>query len=273
MSNDPYDYNEDGNNQFAVPGLTDRFQVRGLGPRVGDVSPRHNSNARWGATVLLHPQQAETVISTEMFDSNIPIALQLRWAALVQGPYSPVFPIGLDDGALVKLLKSIDYKAGAANESFTLFPGQRQPTCVIVCRQLQVTVKNLSTNDFDSGSDIFLQAAACRVTNVDCDEIIGGGQGYDNATETFVPASTTVVTLLAANSRRAQFVVQNTSNGNMLLKFGTAASFVGPSGTVILPANSEGIYESPVGGYRGAVTAIWQGGGLTGGAIVTEGVF
>lgn len=277
MSN-PYRYDEDddhGDNRFAVPGLTDQQQIAGLGPRQGDIRRRHNPNSRWGSTVILKPQQSQTVISTEMFDSNIPIAVQLRWALNSHAPYTPVFPGGT--GARVELLKSIDLKAGAANESFDINPNQVQPFCVIICRQLAVTVKNLSTSDPDSGDNVLLHAAACVVQSVDCNDILAFGNGYSKVTQQqFIQTqSSTPLLALAPNSRRAQFFVQNTStDSDIIIQWGSDAGFGPPAkGVMILPAGIDGIYESPVGAWTGEVTISFSNGSGDGGALITEGSF
>lgn len=262
-------------NRFAIPGLTDAEQIAGLRPRVGDISRRHNSNARWGSTVILKPQQAQTVIATEMFDSNIPIAVQLRWAANSRAPYTPVFPGGT--GARVELLKSVDLKAGAANESFDITANQTQPFCVVICRQLSVTVKNLDTSDPDSGNNVLLHAAACRVTNVDCNDLLGFGNGYQTISQQeFIQTQlSTPILALAPNARRAQFFVQNTSSdSDVIIQWGLDAGFGPPAkGVMILPAGFNGVYESPLSAWTGAVTISFSNGTGDGGALITEGSF
>jgi hypothetical protein len=125
----------------------------------------------------------------------------------------------------------------------------------------------------EGGVTFFCQAAAAVVQNIDCEDFTGQNLPYNNANSSFVLATTGPVNLLVANSRRTQFFVQNTSAADMIIKLGDGASLAGPTplGSIFLPGGSLGIYESPLNGYAGLVTAAWRTGG-SGGAIVTEGI-
>lgn len=292
MSDDDYHYGDYGTEspEWSVPGMTDAEQIAGLRPRQGDgVIRRHNSNARWGSTArvdfagssLPNPHTSAALIDTNDFDTNLPIAYQLRFALNAAGPFSPVFPVGASSGAVLTIRKSIDFKAGVTEEQVTLFPGDRQIGCIFICRRLVVTIDNLSISGVDPGDNItlFVQAAACPVTNVDCNEITGRNSlSYSLADENFVAADINTVTLLPANANRAQFLIQNTSTqGDLLICFGPGADFFNPTGSIILPRGASNIYESPLNGYTGIVTGVWNNpvteGSPDGGALVTEGTF
>lgn len=269
-----YDYDEDGAGpHFSIPGMTDAEQIRGLRPRVGDISPHHNQNSRWGDVFRLDPGKRANPISTQMFDQNIPIAYQLRFALRETGPFTPGLP-GAIDGVRVQLLKSIDLKAGEANEEFTLFGGNAQPSCQIICRKLSVILTSLVG---EGGANVFCQVAACVVTNVDCDELRGMGNGYSRITqqEFIQTQATPVIIALAPNANRAQFFVQNlSSDSDVYIQWGDNVA-VGPPAVavMVLPQGISAIYESPVGAWTGEVTISFSNGSGDGGALITEGSF
>lgn len=249
---------------------TDEWQIAHLEPRQGDISP-HNVPAnvgRWGGVFTLQPGQSYTPVLTPMFPVNIPIAYQIRFAPRPAGPFTPIVPLGVD-GVEVTLIKSIDLKSGGANERFILFDGMSQKTCTIIARNLAITLRSIGG---EGGANVTVQVSACPVAWVDCRDVAGTpASSYLTAVETFVPAAVGPVTLLAAKATRAQWFVQNTStNADMIIKLGTGASWTGPSGSIILPRGSLGIYESPLDGYLGIVTAAWTA-SPNGGALVTEG--
>jgi hypothetical protein len=85
-----------------------------------------------------------------------------------------------------------------------------------------------------------------------------------SATPGNVPASTSNVTLAAANASRRGLYVYNDSTANLYLKLGATAST--SSFTVKIPAG--GLYELPVPFYRGQVDGIWDA--ANGNARITE---
>jgi hypothetical protein len=249
---------------------TDEWQIAALEPRQGDITPADvpKNVGRWGGVFTLQPGQSYAPVMTPMYPINIPIAYQIRFALSPAGPFTPVCPNGVD-GVEITLIKSIDLKSGGANERFRILDGQSQPSCTIIARNLNITVRSIGG---EGGANVTMQVSACPVAWVDCQDVAGTpASSYASTVSTFVPAAVGPVTLLAANAARAQWFVQNTStNADMILKLGTGASFTGPSGTIILPRSSLGIYESPLDGYLGIITAAWTA-APNGGAIVTEG--
>jgi len=254
--------------------LDNEAQILGLGPRrQGDISPFHDWNANWGQVATLHPGESKTLITTQMFPINMPIAYQLRWALRPTGPFTPALPAPID-GVRVQLLKSIDLRTGQADEEFTLFGGQAQPSCVLICRKLSILMTSLVG---EGGANVSIQAAVCPVQNIDCNELRGRGDGYALITQQHFTQTqlATPIVVLAPNSRRAQFFVQNQStNSDVIVQMGTDAAFGPPPvGVMILPAGINGIYESPIGGWTGPVSISFSNGTGDGGALITEGTF
>jgi hypothetical protein len=258
---------------------SDAFNARGLDPRRGDDQiAYHDANSRWGSTAQIPPGGTATLILTRETPINEPIAYQLRFAETPSGPFTPALTANASTGAIINLLKSVDVKAGAANEQFSLFPGQTQPSCVLICRKLVITIQNLSQPGTDPGDNVtlYVEAAACPVTNVDCGEIVPDETtgGYPNATTVSFTASTDITTFLAANTARKQFFLQNLStNATLFFCLGT----INPEVPIALslPPGLSAIYESPLNGYTGVVQGVWVttigSDDPDGQAVVTEG--
>lgn len=247
-------------------------QLLGLEPRQGDISPFHNWNANWGQVATLHPGESKTLITTQMFPINLPIAYQLRFSLFPAGPFSAAVPPGVD-GVKVQLLKSIDLRTGSADEQFSLFPGQAQPSCIIICRKLSIV---LTSAVGEGGINFSVQAAICPVENIDCDELRGRANGYSNSVSSFIQTqAATPIVVLTPHTNRAQYLVQNTStDSDVIVQQGINATFgPPPRGIVILPAGFSGIFESQLGGWLGAVSISFSNGTGNGGALVTEGSF
>jgi hypothetical protein len=259
--------------------IDDRAGHEGLGPRAGDEwSRRRRSgrypNQRWGATAKLIIEQPArrkaTVVVTQMWDEPVVIAFQLRFS-LDGVSYSAIMPVG--GGVDVTLIKSFDPKAGAANERFGIDPGQTQPVCQVIARALTIVVEFAET----AISDLFVQAVACPVTAIDCAEVAGtGGGSLEASIFRSVPSDIGANSITApgvqiaeANPSREQFVIQNHTDANMYVAFGTIArppSDPSPRWTLLLPPLTSsptlGVsnYESPAGGlgYKGVIQAVWD---------------
>jgi hypothetical protein len=255
--------------------LNDAAQIAGLRPRPGDVSPHHDFNSRLGHVFTLQgigvgdgTHKTITLVSTPQYPTNIPIAYQLRFGDQdTGGLLSPFVPAGVD-GVQINLIKSIDPKAGAAIESFTLGGGEAQSTCMVIARALMITATIIGSE----GVSLVVQAAVCPTQTADCAELTGNNLPYAHSAMQFFPASSSTTIFAAAHTTRKQFIVQNTStNSSLIIAFGAGASFTGPVGTVVLPPGVDGVYESPLGGYAGLVTGAWDSPSANGGALVTEG--
>lgn len=257
--------------RWSAMNLTNEAQLLGLDPRQGDINPFHNFNANWGKALTLEPGKSDTVITIQQLPYNIPIAYQLRFALSPGGPFTPRVPSAID-GVNVKLIKSIDLRTGSADEEFTLIGGQAQPSCVIICRALSIVIASLVG---EGGANVSIQAAACPVENIDCDELRGRDNGWSTATSSEIQTQNGSILALLPNPNRATFFVQNIStNSDVLVAFGTTADFGPPlHGAMILPAGIDGIYESPLKGYTGPVAIRFSNGSGDGGALITEGTY
>lgn len=103
------------------------------------------------------------------------------------------------------------------------------------------------------------------LVNVNGNPVYSGLATNGSTTVTRVASSATVVTLAAANSARAQLIINNASTAILYVKFGSGASST--LFTVQVPPS--GYYELPVGAiYSGIVTGVWAS--VNGAAMVTE---
>lgn len=95
--------------------------------------------------------------------------------------------------------------------------------------------------------------------------------GVDTVGDDAVPASTTVVTLRAANPLRRKLSIVNTSAQTLYVRCKAGASLA--AFTVALPGGMNAYWEMPF-NYRGIVTGIWAApvapAVLSGVAMVTE---
>ena len=88
----------------------------------------------------------------------------------------------------------------------------------------------------------------------------------------FLSATTTPIVLIPGEQARAQFIIVNTStNADLWIAFGSTVSIVGLNATIIIPAGGTNRYESPIGGFTGIITGVWNNVAPNGGALVTSG--
>jgi hypothetical protein len=247
---------------------------------------------RWGQRALItndpalllgRPGQPPPgVMNSNMVDTDdlgVPRALnlQLRFALnqILQGtsqpilPFSPRYPIGVPIS--VETRRSVDARASLITEtSIIQTTSDVLPFDIITARKLGVTVRVGAV----PGTTVWVEAVATPVEDIATQNKILGWPVVNS--QVFSGASNAVQQVfLIPNADRVQFVIVNTStDGNLILSFGPAlASWAGPVGTIVLPKNMFASYESPVGGFRGQVSGIWDGAAPTGGALVTEGTF
>jgi hypothetical protein len=239
--------------------------------RTGDL-PRPGFD-RWAKAKKLKAGESYTFIQTGMLDIITPMALQLAFS--IDGiNFTPIVPITASQHAIVTVTKSVDVKSGAFVESFDLTPGNGMPICSLIARALTVTVQNVP----DSGTpDLWVHAAACPTTMIDCGSITSNPDSpwNDVITDTF-PANTpgNFVALPASNGAK-QVIVQNNSAVSLYLGFGTFIPSPGPPpfSNLILPGGIHAIWESQLGAFIGAVNAAFGPGGLaTDFATFTRGI-
>lgn len=85
-----------------------------------------------------------------------------------------------------------------------------------------------------------------------------------NAALTSVAASAVSVSLLAANAARRQFIIVNDGSKVLWVAFAATAS----AAAFTLELGGGGTYESPLNGYTGVISGIWQS--ANGNARITE---
>lgn len=267
---------------------TDEWQHEALDPALGDERRGHNYNAIWGKTVGLDPGKSVTAISTQGFPMNVVMAFQLRFSESANGPFTATLPAtGAFNGVTVKLMKSIDLKAGKAEETFDILPGFSQGVCTVICRQLSIALTAFG----DNLQTLFIQVAACVVETVDCNDLAPNPptppgepvliEGYSGTISTRFDIASIVypgnVTLLIPNPVRRQFFVQNYGDTDVGILFADGGAINWTPGSehlsVVLPGGFSAVYESPVGCFRGRIFASTKPGGPTpvGFLLVTEG--
>jgi hypothetical protein len=227
-----------------------------------------------------------TVIDVRDLDRTYPINVQLQFASVDAAgnpvlPFSPVWPfLGGGEKLDIIVRRGTDPNAGVVENDFTLQSfgtqaGDVWPFDVITARTLGIECR---FSNGGAGADaIWVQAIATIVDDVATrDKVIGWPTAISAGAGGFIAAVATPgnALLLRQHAQRAQFFIVNTStNADLLLGFGQAPSWAGPTGNLILPANTAATYESPVGGFRGEVRGSWNNGAPNGGALVTEGLY
>lgn len=266
------DYDDDylhgrgpGGQHYGPPDLTEQEQFHLLGPRQGDVLQPGRIGRPWGKVFALNPGESITAIATETFYRPLPFAVRLRFSTSKEGPFGPLLPIA--NSIFVDVIESLDLKSGPAVERFTIAPGAPFPRCFFIARSISVTVREAATTEIPP---VFIQAVACPVETVDCDELTGA-PSYGDATVVRVAAAIVTTDLLLANQLRKQFIVHNHATSNLALKFGAGASVAAGAESYTTLLASGARYESPLGGYGGRVTGVWDAADATGEALVTEG--
>jgi len=267
--------------------LLDFTPLRGDSPEAHDVSKRGGARRRWGNRVLLSTnplipasgavRATATLIDTGDLGQARAINLQMRFASVVAGfsgqaflPFSPranAFAAGLT--LTVNVRRGTDPQAPPTVDSFAMpQQGLILPFDIVTARTFGVDVV------LSGGTGaIWVEAVATVVEDIATANKVPGWAVSAPAFFASV-ASPAQVVLLPAFAARAQFIIVNTStNADMIVKFGNGATWVGPSGSVVLPKNMFASYESPVGGYSGIVTGSWNNGAPDGGAIITEGTY
>lgn len=272
-------------------------QLRDYMPRPGDPQPppghvdQTSHRQRWGQRVWLNtdptvPTQkpftrpSATVVDTGDLGRSHLIDVQFRFALTntttgnAELPFVPTWSSGNSVGLKISVKRGLDPQATVAEDTYFIVENTTNmvPFDIVAARSLTINVE-LTLPGGNLGQ-VWLDCIATIVDDVSTkDRVIGypvGGVGV------FVPAvaSPGRATIAAASSKRVQFIVVNTStNANLILSFDSAASWVGPHGNIVLPANSFATYESPIGGYSGIVTGSWDVAVPNGGALVSSGSY
>ena len=228
--------------------------------REGDI-PRPGFD-RWAKAKKLKAGESYTFIQTGMMDIITPMALQLAFS--IDGiDFSPIVPLTASQHAIVVITKSVDVKSGAFNETYDLTPGNGMPICSLIARALAVTVQNVP----DSGSpDLWVHAAACPTTMIDCNSIVANPDSpwNDVVTDTFPANTAGPFVALPASTGAKQIIIQNNTAVPLYLGFGSFNPTPGPPpfSNMVLPGGINAIWESQLGAFIGAVNAAFGPGGL-----------
>jgi hypothetical protein len=236
-------------------------------------------------------RDAAIIVKTREFLAPRQIAIGVRYAQndpVTNEPILPFSSVYPDFGAVPNrrvlqfaLRQSVDDLAAIITENIAAGPFPNEfPFDILSCRQLGITVTMPARDPVDTSfTSIWVEVIASLVDELaDRNRIVGWGRNINVGGGTFPPfiaaaAIGVPVPLLAANPGRTQFFIVNTStNADLLVSFGDTASWGPPIvGSVVLPRGQFATYESPVGGFSGGVTGMWNAAAPDGGAIVTQG--
>lgn len=217
-----------------------------------------------------HSSRQATIIDTGDMGRVWPLDVQLRFATAdangnPSSPFSPIWP-ALGSQLNIKVRTAADPLSIPVVESFSVGLLQdTMPFDIFHARQLSVDLELLDT---PGGSSIVVEAFASTVDQMAARDRRSGYPAIFNSAPAANPVS---ITLLASRNDRRQFIICNTStNANLWIRFGSGATVGGPA-TLVLPKNQFATYESPIWGFRGLVSGIWDDPAPNGNALVTEG--
>jgi len=219
--------------------------------RPGDLpTPGHD---RWGKSKQLAAGESYAFIYTGYLPIITPIAVQASFST--DGVlFSPILPSFVGNPVQIDLIRAVDVKSGAFNESFIINPGEGLPFCTTIARSLNINVTNLK----EGGGSIWVNLAACPVTTVDCDAANMGPwanvETHSYAADTGVGAA---FTALVGSNGTKQVYVQNNTSSDLYLGFGTLNPAAGPPpvSNIILPKSIHAIWESSPGEFVGQINA------------------
>jgi hypothetical protein len=267
--------------------------------RQGDLNvaqATRNDRNRWGRRALLatvpsgNPNlhglvatNKATLIDTGPLNAHRPVHVEVRFCVANVGNAQPLLPFtdicfGVPATPAVltfTIRRGIDPNAPMTEDQYTMQIGvgtgvnDRVPFDIITCRSLGIDVAiSGNTNHL---SNIWIEAIATPVDLVSERVVLGGYNGVTVSSPAVIPASAVQVTLAPRRMSRTQVIITNTStNANLWVAFGQTVT-VG-SATLVIPANQFARYESPIKGYCGVISGIWDNATPNGTALVTEGV-
>lgn len=276
MTWDPYGFNRNPNepvyqgpnqNNWAPSWSRPDEQISALIDRPGDLPLPGND--RWGKAKLLAPGESYTFVQVGMQPMIGPMGIQIEFSRQNQ-LFFPTVPVG--GAVVVTVTKAVDVKSGQFVEPFQLIAGESLPFCTVIAKALTITILN------EIGSiPIWIHAAACPVTAVDCESLTltPTSPWVDVVTNQFPADTVGAFVGLPASSAARQVMVQNNAGVDLLLGFGSLIPALGPPPVynIILPGSTHAIFESQLGAFTGAIHGIFGGGGLaTDYAVFTRGI-
>lgn len=234
-------------------------QLANLIGRPGDI-PRPG-NDRWGKSKLLAPGDSYTFINVGMQPMVGAMGLQLTFS--IDGIHFTSFvPAIGSNSVVVDIIRGVDVKSGAFNETVVLSPNESMPFCTLIAKSLTVSV-SIPASVAPPG--LYVHAVACPVETLDCESIITPAPtSWSDVNSLSVAANTAGSFLaLAADPSAKQLFIQNNSAVDLLLGFGSFIPSLGPPplSNMLLPGGIHAIWESQLGAFVGAVHAIFAGGG------------
>jgi hypothetical protein len=272
--------------------IDERGNLHDYIPRIGDPPPPGSKRGgskrqRWGGVRFLNknsPNNRAVIIDTGDLGKIYPIDVQLRFAANAGAVGdNPVLPwtarfTELSGTVIVTVIRSYDPDSAPIQETFVIdgnqahppFVGQTLPFDIINARALTVIVELFGAT-LPGSPGIWAEANATIAEEIaDVAKVVGAPLQRNK----FYATSAVLQQFLIAQPSRSQFIIVNTStNADLMIGFDALTSWVGPVGSIVLPAIVPyASYESPSGGFRGDVFGIWNIAG-NGGALVTETVW
>jgi len=229
-----------------------------------------------------------TFVRTPDLGEPMPLNLQIRFARnsttnVKRG--NPVLPfnyplVGSATRMKVTIRRGIDPSSAPTIDDYFIGTNQVLPIDTITARQLGVEIEAVGpdpTPEQRNTTTAWVEAICSPVTNIGPTNEIHPWAVATNPA--FIATNPGGTSLLAANSQRVQFFIQNTStNADLLLQFGLGPNGnppvfgATPTGTFVLPRNIFAVYESPCPcGFKGTVFGIWSNAG-DGGAIIHSGL-
>jgi hypothetical protein len=194
-------------------------------------------------------------------------------------PFTEACPLIVSEGGITlkfTVRRGVDKIAPVTVDEYQMSIGSdgvvdRIPFDIVTCKSLAVDV--MMSPGHNASYGVWIEAVATIVDVPSHRALIAGytsavGYGPNNL-PSVIPASALSIALLPFRAGRTQFIIMNTStNATLWLAF---ASTSDPSRATlaIVPG---GRYESPVGGYCGVVSGIWDNAAPNGAAFVTEGI-
>ena len=228
--------------------------------RTGDM-PLPGNN-RWGNAKKLEKGESYTFVNTEMLPIITPMAIQLSFS-LDGVTFSPAVPLTFANNIQVDIIKGIDVKSGAFNETTVLIPGESLPFCSLIAKAVTVSV----TNQDEGGGAIWVHCAVCPTTMIDCGSVTAGNdQSWNDVSSISFAADTAgPFVALPANTGARQIIIQNNTAVPLYLGFGAFIPNPGPPpfSNMILPGGINAIWESQLGAFTGAIRAAFGPGGLS----------
>lgn len=247
--------------------------------RIDETLPR--TDIRWGNRVLIGDPQAIpnarfkwTLVQTTHFREPIPIALQFRFQTAVGGApltpnqnFSPVTAVALT----FTIRRGLDTLGGATVEQFT--GTLLNLPKIVLAHSLGIEVELAGP----LVGELFVECIATPVCCIDAEMLTGALSGdlggFAQATITRAASNSVgpAGVFMVADPTRRQFTIVNKATTNLFVAFGTTLVDLTAGAekyTLFLPPQAT--YESPVGGFTGQVTGLWDVTDPAGEALITE---